>query len=200
MKKRFGWGFFILILGLAAFAWGQPSGSSWEKLSPQEQQVLKPFKDRWDNLSPDRQERLRKGADRWQKMTPDDRKEAQDRFKRWQDLPPDQRDLIRKRYDEFRRLPSEEQEKIRNRSRWFRELPPEKRRELQERWQSLPEPERRELAPAGAEEEHPRKDAIISKTGARERGKERGRLESPCQRLRLDPRLPFQNFNGRPFG
>ena len=70
-----------MILGLATFSCGQPSGSSWERLSPQEQQVLKPFKDRWDNLSPERQERLRKGADRWQKMTPDDRKEAQDRFK-----------------------------------------------------------------------------------------------------------------------
>ena len=171
MKKHIGWGFFILILGLAGFAWGQPPGSSWEKLSPQEQQVLKPFQDRWNNLSPDRQERLRKGADRWQKMTPDDRKEAQDRFKRWQDLPPDQRDLIRKRYDEFRRLPAEEQEKIRNRSRWFRELPPEKRRELQERWQSLPEPERRELRPQwhkGIPEE--RRDYF--KNGGKGRGKE----------------------------
>jgi len=104
-------------------------------------------------------------------MTPDDRKDAQDRLKKWQDLPPDQRDLIRKRYEEFRKLPPEDQEKIRNRSNWFKDLPPERRRELKDRWQALPETERRDLGQPGRRETPEEKRAPF-KEGGRGRGKD----------------------------
>jgi hypothetical protein len=130
--------YFLWIAFLMIFSPGVPppaSGSSWDQLSPQEQQILSPLKERWDQLPADRQERLRRGAERWQRMTPEQRKEAEERFKRWQELSPEQREVIRKRYREFRNLPPEEQEKIRRESRWFRELPPEKREMLRQKWQ-----------------------------------------------------------------
>lgn len=134
MNQYLLWIAFLMIFFLG-IPYREALGGSWDQLSQQEQQILKPFKDRWDQLPAERQERLRRGAERWQRMTPEERQEAQERYKRWQELPPEQKEMIRKRYQEFRALPPEEQEKVRNRSKWFRDLPPDVRQQLREKWQ-----------------------------------------------------------------
>ena len=62
-----------LLLLWPAMLWAADSNApaTWNQLSPEEQQVLKPFQDRWDSLPPEQRERLQQGAKRWQTMTPD---------------------------------------------------------------------------------------------------------------------------------
>ena len=99
------------VIFFALTAWGEAQAGPWNQLSPQEQQILTPHKERWDQLSPDRQERLRREAERWQRMTPEERKQAEERYKRWQGLAPQEKEAIRQHYRDFRNLPPEEQER-----------------------------------------------------------------------------------------
>ena len=58
-------------LSLAMPAAAQPEqGVPWSSLSPQQQQLLRPFADRWNQLPPQRQGRLAQGATHWIGMTP----------------------------------------------------------------------------------------------------------------------------------
>ena len=131
----------LFLIALTTPAWGR----SWDQLTPEERQVLKPFRDRWNQLPPERQERLRNGAERWRNMTPQERQEARERSRRGRGLPPEQRENIRNRFREFRQLPPEQQERIRGRYQWFRQLPPQERRELREKWQGMTPGERQEF-------------------------------------------------------
>ena len=66
---------------------------AWDQLSQEEQQILKPFRERWDTLPPERREHLQQGVKRWQAMTPEQREQAKERFSRWQKLSPEQREM-----------------------------------------------------------------------------------------------------------
>ena len=87
----------VYILFLAGLAWGQTGGTSWDRLKPEEQKTLQPFKERWNSMTPDRQERLRNGVERWRHMNPDERRATEERYKRWEKLPPEQRQDARQK-------------------------------------------------------------------------------------------------------
>ena len=71
---------------------------SWEQLTPDQQQMLGPYRKQWDRLPPQQREDLARGAARWQDMTPEQRERAQQRLKQWQNLPPEDRERVRERY------------------------------------------------------------------------------------------------------
>ena len=54
-------------------AFADTESPDWNTLSEQQQQVLKPFKDRWPALDDERRQRLVGAAQRWEKMTPEQR-------------------------------------------------------------------------------------------------------------------------------
>jgi hypothetical protein len=71
----------ILALGVILFSTipsREALAGPWDRLSPEEQRVLQPFKEQWDRLPAERQERLRRGVERWQRMNPEQRKEAEE--------------------------------------------------------------------------------------------------------------------------
>jgi len=142
--------FLVLAVGMILFSMipcREAFAGSWEQLTPEEQQVLRRFREQWNQLPGERQERLRRGAERWQRMTPEERKEAEERFKRWQELSPQEKEMIRKRYQDFRNLPPEEQERIRRGDRWFQDLTPQQRQDLREQWQKSAPRDRKDLRP-----------------------------------------------------
>ena len=117
----------LLLWPLMLFAADGNTASSWDQLSTEEREILKPFQERWINLAPERQEKLREGAKRWQSMTPEQREQA------------------RKRYERYRQLPAEEKERLRRRHEWFKSLSPERRAELREKWKNMTPEERQRI-------------------------------------------------------
>ena len=117
----------LLLWPLMLFAADGNTASTWDQLSTEEREILKPFQERWINLAPERQEKLREGAKRWQSMTPEQREQA------------------RKRYERYRQLPAEEKERLRRRHEWFKSLSPERRAELREKWKNMTPEERQRI-------------------------------------------------------
>ena len=82
----------------ASFSTAQPvPGVPWAQLTPEQQTVLEPYRERWNQLPPDRQQAFARGADRWQQMTPEQRQKMQER---WRHAPPEQREKMRKHMQE----------------------------------------------------------------------------------------------------
>jgi hypothetical protein len=132
----------LLALGPATAASASEPG--WLQLSPDERQLLAPFREDWEVLDPAHRERLRRGAERYRDLSPEEQARLRERFERWREMSPEQRARIRERHERFRALPESEQEQILRARERFRALPPERREELREKWRKL-SPEERQL-------------------------------------------------------
>ena len=86
---------------------GARPGVPWQQLSPEQRQVLAPYRERWNQLPPGRQQAIARGAERWQQMTPEQREQMHERWRdatpqdreqareKWHDATPEQRDKMR---------------------------------------------------------------------------------------------------------
>jgi len=160
----------LLLWPLMLFAADGNTASTWDQLSTEEREILKPFQERWINLAPERQEKLREGAKRWQSMTPEQREQARKRYERWQSMTPEQREQARKRYERYRQLPAEEKERLRRRHEWFKSLSPERRAELREKWKNMTPEERQRIR-----EKRWKSHDVYGERGPRPRAGESGR-------------------------
>ena len=60
----------LLILAIPFAA----SAQTWDELSQQQQEILKPFESSWAELNPEKRSRMLRGAERWKDMSPAQRK------------------------------------------------------------------------------------------------------------------------------
>ncbi len=79
--------------------------ASWRHLTPEQQSVLAPLRDRWDVLPYKRRERLLVLVSRYPKMSQMEQRRFQQRLPQWASLSRSQRDLARQRYLAFSKLP-----------------------------------------------------------------------------------------------
>lgn len=127
----------LVLLAAALFSLGAISpaaaaGLSWDSLTPQQQQVLKPMQDDWAQLPPERQEKMAARAARWESMTPEQRQKAEARMQRWQELTPEQKQKMRERREKFSKMNPEQRERMRERHERVKSLPPEQRQALRD--------------------------------------------------------------------
>lgn len=114
---------------------------TWAELSPTHQQVLAPLQPLWDSLPELNRHKWQRIADRYPKLTPDEQKRLQERMAEWVKMTPQQRRLARENYQ------------------ITRQLPPEKKAEAWDRYQQLPEEQKKKLAAA---EKVPRRPGAVS--------------------------------------
>ncbi len=79
--------------------------ASWRRLTPEQQSVLAPLRDKWDVLPYKRRQRLLVLVSEYPKMSPMERLRFEQRLPQWAGLSRSQRDLARQRYLAFSRLP-----------------------------------------------------------------------------------------------
>ncbi len=79
--------------------------ASWRHLTPEQQSVLAPLRDRWDLLPYKRRERLLVLVTRYPKMSALERQRFQQRLPQWATLSRSQRQTARERYLAFSKLP-----------------------------------------------------------------------------------------------
>ena len=74
----------LILTAIPASSWAQEAGIEWSDLTPREQQVLAPAKDKWNGLPATKRENLQKGARRWNELDKEKRQNFKNRFKDWQ--------------------------------------------------------------------------------------------------------------------
>lgn len=75
-------------------------GETWEELSPQEQQLLREYRNSWQRYSPEERARLQQGAQRYLKLSPRERDQVRRERERYQRLDPQERRQLRQKYKE----------------------------------------------------------------------------------------------------
>ena len=73
-------------------------GGTWEELSPQEQQLLREYRQSWPRYSPDERARLQSGAQRYLELSPRERDQVRRERERYQRLAPPERNQLREKY------------------------------------------------------------------------------------------------------
>jgi len=134
----------------AAHAQGPASASApqvvnahpaWSELSPVHQRILAPLEPLWDTLPELNRRKWLRIADRYPKFSPAEQARLQTRMGEWVKLTPQQRRLARENYQ------------------ITRSLPPEKKAEAWDKYQQLPEEQKKNLAAA---ERVPRRPGAVS--------------------------------------
>jgi uncharacterized protein DUF3106 len=117
----------LLLLASNALAQSTPTQSlpDWDKLTPQQREVLiAPVRERWNSDSEQRP-RMLEHAQRWKTMSPDQRRQARKGMRRFEGMNPQQREEARALFDQMKNLS------------------PEKRKELREDWRRMTPEQRR---------------------------------------------------------
>lgn len=116
---------------------GDATLPDWDRLSPQQHELLiAPVRERW-NARPERRARMLEHATRWREMSPEQHRNARHGIQRWRHMPPGQREEMRALYGKMRTLSRDERHALRNR---WKAMTPEQRHA----WvQANPPPERR---------------------------------------------------------
>ena len=114
---------------------------TWTELSPAHQQVLAPLQPIWETLPELNRHKWERIADRYPKLKPEEQQRLQERMSEWVTMTPQQRRLARENYQ------------------ITRTLPPEKKAEAWDRYQQLPEEQKKKLAAA---EKVPRRPGTVS--------------------------------------
>ncbi len=107
---------------------GYRTSSDFNALSEGERRVLAPLAGEWDSIEASRRAKWLEIAKRYPTMKPEDQRKAQERMREWAGMTPEQRRIAR---DSYAHALS---------------LPPEKRAELLQKYQSLPEEKKQQLA------------------------------------------------------
>lgn len=120
---------------------------NWSKLTPAEQQVLKPLNKMWPSLDVARKQKWRDIAARYPKMPADQQKRLSERMVEWAGMTADQRIAARQRYEESKQLPAAERQAL-----WeaYQALPEDERRNLATKAGNRPSPEAASAAAAAA--------------------------------------------------
>lgn len=117
----------LLLLAGNALAQSTPAQSlpDWDKLTPQQREVLiAPVRERW-NSDPEQRPRMLEHAQRWKGMSPEQRKQARKGMRRFEGMNPQQREEARALYEQMKKLS------------------PEQRKELREEWKAMTPDQRR---------------------------------------------------------
>jgi hypothetical protein len=89
----------------------------YNRLSPEEKNMLKERYREWESLPKQERQKLRHRMNRYKRLPPKDRERYQHRYHQWQKLTPDERYRIREKLQKWNRLSPEEKEQIRQRFR-----------------------------------------------------------------------------------
>ncbi|MCS6764951.1 MAG: DUF3106 domain-containing protein [Candidatus Protistobacter heckmanni] len=106
------------------------TGPAWNDLSADQKQILAPLQPTWDGMTDIGRRKWVQIAQRYPKMKPEEQKKLQERMAAWSKLTPAQRQLARQNYQASRNLA------------------PEARFQAWERYQSLPDERKKQLAEA----------------------------------------------------
>jgi mRNA-degrading endonuclease RelE of RelBE toxin-antitoxin system len=90
---------------------------NYNRLSPEEKNMLKRRLQEWESLPPERQRILRHRMEQYKRLPPRERHLFQQRYRQLQKLPPDERYKIREKLRRWDTLPPGEREQIRRRFR-----------------------------------------------------------------------------------
>lgn len=85
---------------------------SWAKLTPAQQEILRPIAAEWDKLPNKLQKNLLYAAERYPSLTPDEKLRFNDKLKKWSKLTPEQRKRAREKFQAFSKVPEAEREKV----------------------------------------------------------------------------------------
>lgn len=135
----------ILLLALPAgvLRAQQATAHPWQSLTPAEQDLLSPLRDKWDHLSPHRQDHMLQRAGHWVTLPPERREQIRERIARWQRMTPEQRARTRRELQRFHRLPPARQAQLRAAFERFQQLPPDQQERLLRQWHSKTPDQRR---------------------------------------------------------
>jgi len=103
---------------------------TWAELSPVNQRILEPLQPLWNTLPEFNRRKWLRIAERYPKFSPEEQARLQTRMAEWVKLTPQQRRLARENYQ------------------ITRSLPPEKKAEAWDKYQQLPEDQKKKLAAA----------------------------------------------------
>ena len=96
----------VLSLCLPAMA----LATTWQELTPQQQQILAPLANEWNSLSKKRQNNYITITKRYPQLSPLKQQRFQEQIVRWAKLTPAQRQQAREKYKAFNQLPPEKRE------------------------------------------------------------------------------------------
>ncbi|HYM86668.1 MAG TPA: DUF3106 domain-containing protein [Pseudoxanthomonas sp.] len=97
----------------------------WDKLTPQQREVLiAPVRERW-NSDADQRPRMLEHAQRWKTMSPEQRKQARKGMRRFEGMKPQQREEARALFGQMKDLPPEQRQKLRDE---WKAMTPEQRK------------------------------------------------------------------------
>jgi hypothetical protein len=102
--------------------------SSWKELTLPQQVALDPLKGEWDNMEPVRRQKWLEIANRYASMKADEQQRVQERMRAWLKLTPEERRVARENYTLSKKIGKDQKT-----AQW-------------ERYQQLPEEEKRKLA------------------------------------------------------
>lgn len=151
-------------------------GVRWQKLKPQQRDVLKPLQHDWSRLDATRRQKWIELADRLPSMPPDERARVQERMADWAKLTPVERAQARLRFEEAKQVPSSDR-----RSRWAA-------------YQALPSEQKNELAARAAAARAPVREGAVradSPRSARSERSDRALREGPQAKSNLVPNPAF---------
>lgn len=114
---------------------------TWPELSPAHQAILAPLQPLWDTIPELNRRKWERIADLYPKLKPEEQQRLQARMAEWVKMTPQQRRLARENYQ------------------ITRTLPPEKKAEAWDRYQQLPEEQKKKLAAA---EKVPKRPGAVS--------------------------------------
>lgn len=118
-----------------------PSRPAWQELTAAQREALAPLADRWESLDADSKRKWLEVAARYPNLAPDGKQRLHQRMAEFAKLTPEQRRTAR---ENFRRA---------------YELPADQRQEKLNRYQSLPDDKKRELAGKAGEKSAKKSDA-----------------------------------------
>lgn len=129
MKTLFSRSLPLVLLLLAGNALAQSAPTQplpdWDKLTPQQRDVLiAPVRERW-NSDPEQRSRMLEHAQRWKDMSPDQRKQARKGMRRFEHMNPQQREEARALFEQMKKLSPEQRKELRED---WRRMTPEQRR------------------------------------------------------------------------
>lgn len=114
---------------------------TWSELSPAHQRILAPLEPLWNSIPELNRHKWVRIAERYPKYSPEEQQRLQTRMAEWVKMTPQQRRLARENYQ------------------ITRSLPPEKKAEAWNRYQQLPEEQKKKLAAA---DKVPRRPGAVS--------------------------------------
>jgi hypothetical protein len=117
----------LLLLAGNALAQSMPAQPlpDWDKLTPQQRDVLiSQVRERW-NSDPEQRPRMLEHAQRWKDMSPEQRKQARKGMHRFEGMNPQQREEARVLFEQMKKLSPEQRDRLRQD---WQQMTPEQRR------------------------------------------------------------------------